>query len=56
MRLLRKLALITGASWSIGRSIAETFAKEGTQVIACGRQTRPNDLFALHRLDPCGRA
>ena len=44
MRLRQKSAPITGPSRGIGRSIAETFAKEGAQVTACGCQTRPSDL------------
>ncbi len=44
MRLRQKSPLITGASRGIGPSIAETFAKEGSQVTECGSQTRPRDL------------
>ena len=44
MRLEGKTALVTGGRQGIGRSIVDTFVKEGARVISCGRGERPDDL------------
>jgi dehydrogenase/reductase SDR family member 4 len=41
-----KVAIITGASRGIGRSIAETFAREGASVVLCGRKQESLDQVA----------
>lgn len=42
--LTGKLALVTGGSRGIGRSIVDTYTSHGATVIACGRGARPADL------------
>ena len=37
LNLKNKIALITGSSVGIGKSVAEQFAKEGVDLILCSR-------------------
>jgi dehydrogenase/reductase SDR family protein 4 len=51
MILQDKVAIVTGASRGIGRSIAEVFAREGAHVVICGRKQETLDQVA-HELGP----
>jgi dehydrogenase/reductase SDR family protein 4 len=44
--LKNKVAIVTGASRGIGRSIAEVFVREGAQVVICGRKQETLDRVA----------
>jgi dehydrogenase/reductase SDR family protein 4 len=46
MILQDKIAIVTGASRGIGRSIAEVFVREGAHVVICGRKQDTLDQVA----------
>lgn len=45
-QLANKVAIVTGASLGIGRSIALAFAKESAQVVLAARRRQPLDVLA----------
>jgi len=54
-RLEDKVAIVTGASRGIGRSIAEAYAREGAAVIICGRKQEALDRVAAELNGLAGR-
>ncbi|MGA2215401.1 MAG: SDR family oxidoreductase [Bryobacteraceae bacterium] len=54
-RLASKVAIVTGASRGIGRSIAEVFAREGAAVVVCGRKQETLDRVAVELDSSAGR-
>src|SRR5258708_20878053 len=56
MSLLKgKVAIVTGASRGIGRTIAEPFVREGATVVICGREHETLDQVAKH-IGPAAKA
>jgi NAD(P)-dependent dehydrogenase (short-subunit alcohol dehydrogenase family) len=54
-QLQNKVAIVTGASRGIGRSIAEAFAKEGATVVICGRKQETLDEVAREYKEQIGK-
>ncbi len=54
-QLEQKVAIVTGASRGIGKSIAETFAREGATVVICGRKRETLEAVAQELKPLAGR-
>ncbi len=54
MRLIERVAVVTGAGSGIGRAIARSFAAEGADVVLAGRRLEPLEETAaiVHALGP----
>jgi len=54
-QLKNKVAIVTGASRGIGRSIAEAFARESATVVICGRSQDTLNEVAQAYAEPAGK-